>query len=114
MVILDFWATWCAECKKLIPILGAIEKQYASRDVTVIGINERESQSVVEKFAKQNSFKAEILLDADGSVAAKYEVTGLPTLVILDTEGNAVKTIVGFYPDMQKRLEREIEPLLGH
>lgn len=113
VVVLDFWATWCGTCKELAPILAEIEEKYASRGVKVIGINQRQRKSVVEDFAKRNNYKAQILLDSNGAVSAKYGATALPMVVIIDREGNVRETIRGLYPDMKKRIETEIEPLLA-
>ena len=112
VVILDFWATWCGPCRRLAPILAGIEEKYASQGLKVIGINQRESKSVVSEFAKANGYKTLILLDTDGSVGASFGVAAFPTLVIVCKDGHQHETIRGLYPDMQERIESAITPLL--
>lgn len=111
-MILDFWATWCAPCKALAPILSEIEAEYASKGVRVVGVNQRESADRVRKFAQRNGYKTMILLDRDGSVGSAYAATSLPTLVIIDREGNVRQTIRGYRSDVKQLIEAEIEPLL--
>ncbi len=112
VVILDFWATWCGPCRELMPILARLEREYGSKGVAVIGLNQRERASRVKEFVRRNGYKAEILLDEDGSVASDFDAVSLPTVVVIDREGSVQVTIRGLYPDMKERLEAEIEPLL--
>lgn len=113
VVILDFWATWCGPCQGLAPILAGIEEKYASQGLKVIGINQRQTRSVVAEFVKENGYKTLILLDTDGSVGASYGIAAFPTLVIIDKEGKERETIRGLYPDMRERIENAITPLLA-
>jgi len=111
-VILDFWATWCGPCQRLTPILAEIEEEYSSKGVAVVGVNQRESASTVRSFVEKHGLKSLMLLDKKGSVGGNYGATGLPTLVIVDQEGNVRETIRGFYPEMKDRIVQAIEPLL--
>ncbi|MBP6964097.1 MAG: TlpA family protein disulfide reductase [Armatimonadetes bacterium] len=112
IVILDFWATWCGPCQRLAPILAEIEEEYSSKGVAVVGVNQRESAGTVRSFVEKHGLKSLMLLDKKGSVGGNYGATGLPTLVIVDQEGNVRETIRGFYPEMKDRIVQAIEPLL--
>ena len=86
-VLVDFWAAWCAPCRKLTPIIDEIGKQYTGR----------------MKVAKLN-------VDEAGAIAARYGIKSIPT-VILFKDGKAAEQIVGLQP--KESLEKIIEPHLA-
>ena len=98
IVIIDFWATWCAPCRKALPDLVELKKEYAARNVEIIGISldEVKDRSTIESFIKEFNINYPIVL-GNQSVAYKYgNVTNIPTSFILDTEGNVVSQHVGY------------------
>lgn len=86
VVVLDFWASWCAPCLRAIPELNRIQKDY-EKDVQVLGINIREKPAAVLSVKKKYMVKYPILLDLNGSVAKEYRVRGIPTLILVDKDG---------------------------
>lgn len=85
ILLLDFSTTWCPHCVTIIPALRNIHTNY--EDVKVLAVYIRESKTTLEEFAKKHEIPYTILLDADGSVASKYGIRGVPTLILVDRAG---------------------------
>ncbi len=112
IVVLDFWASWCGPCLKAIPELNTIHKDYAEKDVQVLGINSlvRERRRAVISF-KRKHMKYPCLIDVKGTVARDYRVKFIPTLVLIDKDG--IVHYKGFNPhelkDALKKLVKQYE-----
>ena len=89
-VVIFFGTTWCPSCRAEIPSYSAIYEKYAKRGLEVIYIDINEPAEKVARFAKSNSFPYRVLLDRDGSVASDYNIVGVPTLVLIDKNGNVI------------------------
>ena len=89
VVLVNFWATWCAPCIDEMPSLQALKNSLAARPFEVLAINLAEPRaSIVEFFARhQLQFDFPILLDTGGVVADKYRVKTLPATLLVDKKG---------------------------
>jgi cytochrome c biogenesis protein CcmG, thiol:disulfide interchange protein DsbE len=85
-IVLNFWATWCGPCQNEMPAMQATATRYAGR-VLVIGVDQAEAGAVVRQFVDQVGVSYPILLDADQSVAHRYNIGGLPTTFFIDNNG---------------------------
>jgi cytochrome c biogenesis protein CcmG, thiol:disulfide interchange protein DsbE len=95
VVVLNFWATWCLECRPEMPVLEQIHREFAPRGLAVIGINTREASRVVRRYATDLGLTFPLVLDPDGRIGATYGVVGLPTTFIVARDGTAVALAVG-------------------
>ena len=86
-VLLDCWADWCGPCHMLAPTLDALARDYAGRVVV-----------------------AKLDVDANPATAARFEIRGIPALLIFD-RGRLVDRLVGVQPRPQ--IEAHLAPLLG-
>lgn len=91
-VIMFFGATWCPACRSEMPQYKALYDKYAKSGLKFLYIDINESTKKVARFAKENSFPFIVLLDQDGSVAQKYDIVGVPTLFLVDKQGNLIGT----------------------
>lgn len=85
-VALDFWATWCAPCRKELPDLAEVAKNLESEGIVLLTIN-AESKEKVEKFLKDINISPTVLLDKDKTIMAKYNVQAIPMLFLIDRKG---------------------------
>ncbi len=97
-VLLEFWATWCAPCRAAFPELEALRREYADCGLTVIGVSVDGPRNVakVRPFVAREHLTFPIALDLDGRLQQLYQVTQLPTAVLIDTSGAVVAARVGF------------------
>ena len=93
-VILDFWTTWCPNCQRDMPKLNSYYQKYKDQ-VEVIGVNLQENKSLVEKFVEQRGLTFPIVLDPAGIASRSYSVRYTNYHVLIDKDGNIVKTIPG-------------------
>jgi len=93
-VILDFFATWCPNCRRDMPKLNKFYEKYKD-DVEVIGVNLRENPGIVQEFISSQNITFPIVLDPFGRVAQDYLVQYTNTHVLIDKEGNIVRVIPG-------------------
>lgn len=113
-VLLDFWATWCKPCMKNLPKLEKIYQDYAERGLTVLAINEDGTRSLgkVEPLVHSLGLTFPVLIDEDREVMRLYRVNGLPTTILLDTNGEVVLTLRGYRPGDEKDLKNKLNELL--
>lgn len=107
VVILDFWATWCQPCLMVMPDLNAVHQQYKDQGVVVIGINAWENGDPAG-LMKARGWDYLLLLQGD-RVAADYQVTGIPTMVVIDPSGMIVQRKVGASANVAEQLVAAIE-----
>ncbi|MFQ5631079.1 MAG: peroxiredoxin family protein [bacterium] len=109
VIILDFWATWCAPCVKQMPEYVTLQKNYAARGATVIGISVDEKAETVRKFAKKHKLNFPLLMADHSRVKREYGgITAIPTTFVIDKKGVIRYRYVGAPPDklaFQKHLE---------
>jgi thiol-disulfide isomerase/thioredoxin len=114
VVLLDFWATWCVPCRKVMPELQALHDKYATRGLSVVGISIDEGgPAKVTKFVSSKKFTYRIAVD-DGKTPAwdAFRVKAIPAAYLLDREGRIVAQWLGAPPD-PKELERRVTELLA-
>ncbi len=86
-VLLVFWATWCPYCNEAVPEINALRSAAAGGDLRILALDYKESRETVDAFVRARGVRYPVLLDADGAVAKKYGVVGIPTYVLIGREG---------------------------
>lgn len=111
-ILLNFWATWCAPCRKEMPAMSDLYNQLKGRGLEVVGVHVGPSLAGVKKFLQSVPIDFTILLDKDMSLAS-WGVRGLPTTFLINPEGKLIYKAVGERewdsPEMIKFLDRLIE-----
>ena len=95
VVLLNFWATWCLECRPEMPALEALHRRFGARGLAVVGVNTREGPIVVRDYVRELGLTFPLLLDSDGTVTRRYGVIGLPTTFLVGRDGRSAALAVG-------------------
>lgn len=112
VVILDFWATWCAPCRMEIPGFIALQKKYAQQGLVIVGASVDEGgTSIVKSFTEKLGIDYPVVL-ADEKMQDQFGgIEVVPTTFVIDREGHIVKKYFGLTDESE--FEREIKPLLN-
>jgi len=98
IVIINFWATWCAPCKEEMPHLNQLKSKSKFKDIEIIPINiaDEELKKSKEFFEELNINNLEIFYGSSIELAKEFKLRGIPTTIIIDKEGYEFARIIGF------------------
>ncbi len=114
VVILDFWATWCAPCRASIPEIERIYKKYHEKGLEVVGISVDEpgtAAGIPAAVAELGMTYPVVLYTDIPDVRTKYDFNGIPQLYLIDKKGNISDSISGL--DESGSLDAKVEALLN-
>jgi len=95
VVLLTFWATWCAPCRTELPVFEALHREFGAEALAVVAVNAREGASEVREYAQALGLTFTLLLDPQGEIQRRYGVVGLPTTFFIGRDGRAVARAIG-------------------
>jgi len=112
VIIVDFWATWCPPCRKGIPDLIELQKEYKDK-LAVIGISlDRENTKAgVPDFVNTMGINYPVVYFNDKVINDYGGINAIPTTFIIDKNGNIIKKYVGLYP--KSVLEQQLNELMN-
>lgn len=94
VLVLNFWATWCPPCQEEMPELEQFYKKYGNK-VKFVAIDVQESPETINQFFKDNGYTYPTYTDLTGNISQIFNITGIPTTIVIDTEGTIIKRITG-------------------
>jgi thiol-disulfide isomerase/thioredoxin len=100
VVVLEFWATWCAPCIGEIPILNRLADSIDPAKVQFIAVDDEEP-AVVAKFLKKKPISGWVLLDTSGAMYKRFGVEARPATIVIGPDGKVVSTTV--HPEQLQR-----------
>ena len=93
-ILLNFWATWCAPCRREMPSLSNVHDQFAGKGLEVVGIHVGPSLDDIRRFLDKVPVNFTVLIDKDMSLAS-WGVLGLPTTFLINPDGRLIYKITG-------------------
>jgi thiol-disulfide isomerase/thioredoxin len=114
IVLVDFWASWCAPCKASFPAYAKIQSDYAARGLVVVAVSVDEKPKDYEAFVHKLAPTFTTVLDQGHSLVSQVNVPVMPTSYLLGRDGRVRFVHAGFHGDStDHELRREIEMLLS-
>ena len=96
LVIINFWATWCAPCKEEMPHLNKLKHKFKDIEIIPINIADEELKKSKFFFEELNINNLEIFYGSSLELAKEFKLRGIPTTIIVDKEGYEFARIIGF------------------
>jgi thiol-disulfide isomerase/thioredoxin len=112
VVLINFWASWCGPCREEMPVLEQLYKKYKPAGFTLLGVNVEPKSADALGFLKSTPVSFPVLFDPDSKVSKLYEVSGMPSTVILDRKGNVRYVHHGYKPGEESEYLDQIRSLV--
>ena len=97
LIIINFWATWCAPCKEEMPSLDALYQDNNFKNLIAFAVNMEQPNTIKTKkfFTDLNIKKLEIFFDSNLNFVKKFKLRGVPTTILINKKGEEFARIVG-------------------
>jgi len=114
VVLVDFWASWCAPCKASFPFYSQLNTTYSARGLVVVAVSVDKDSSAYASFVSRLKPSFVTVQDARQTLVAEVQVPTMPTSYLVDRTGKVRYVHAGFHGDQTEReLLKEVELLLG-
>jgi thiol-disulfide isomerase/thioredoxin len=107
VVLINFWASWCAPCRTEMPALDSLRREIADTDFVFLGLNEEEDVGAARRFVEEFGFDFPVLLGR-GAMRRWFHYPGLPYTVLLDRTGRIASRWIGFAGSEQLQAMRAL------
>jgi peroxiredoxin len=95
VVVLNFWASWCAPCVEETPSLVRMQERVRDKGVIVLGVSIDEDDAAYHRFLKNFNINFITVRDPEQVVSGKYGTTGWPETFVIDRQGMVRRKFVG-------------------
>lgn len=114
VLLVDFWASWCAPCKASFPALARLHQDYSTRGLVIVAVSVDEKPAAYASFVKKLNPPFAILHDQTQKLVNAVDVPAMPTSFLIDRHGRVRFLHVGFHgEDTALEMRRQIEALLA-
>ena len=113
-LLINFWATWCAPCRKEFPIIKEIEKKFGKDGLIILAVNIDDTRTIsgVKSFVSAHSLDFIIPLDPNRKLFNNFRGSSLPLTLLIDASGNVVRTYSGFLGVWEEDIYLELSQLV--
>ena len=111
VILVDFWASWCAPCRQEAPVLEQTYQEYLGTDVEFIGVNIWDLPDNAAAYVEEFGIRYPSGVDAEGKIAIDYGVKGIPEKFFIDRDGVVRQKFVG--PIRPDKLRETLDDLLA-
>lgn len=108
VVFVDFWASWCAPCRRSFPWLNEMQAKYGGRGFQVVAVNVDRERRDAQAFLAEVPARFTVAFDAAGDAPRRFAVRGMPTSVLVGADGVVIRQHEGFKDDDRAPLEAAI------
>ena len=114
-LLIDFWATWCVPCKKLMKYLNQYHQEYRNEGFKVLMINTDSPRSIgkVKSYIKSQNYKFLVGVDPNKVISKKLNSIVMPTTILINQSGDIVWRHQGYIKGEEIQIKKQIESLLN-
>ncbi len=112
VVMINFWATWCGPCRVEMPHLSRLYEKYRGSGFTVLAVNIDEDPNKAASLANQLGMRFPVLLDADKKVSRLYDLSTMPSTILVDRDGRVRYVHRGYHDGYENTYDQQIRELL--
>ena len=113
VVLLDFWASWCAPCLTSLPKLEELRQEFADRDFRIVAVNLDSEPEKARRFLAKHPIGYASATDPVGHIPERFELGTMPTSYLIDADGVIRYVHEGFQRGDEAELRERIRALLG-
>jgi thiol-disulfide isomerase/thioredoxin len=113
VTVVDFWATWCKPCLRMLPGLEALHRETRVRGVVVVGVASDDNPGLVQAFLREHGVTYANVVAPDGNLRGSYKVGDLPHTFVLDRHGRVRVVRKGGGEADLSALRDAVDTLLG-
>jgi thiol-disulfide isomerase/thioredoxin len=108
-MLIEFWATWCPNCRELMPALLDAEKKYGKKvKFVALAVAINQSPERVRRFLAAHPMPHDFYYDADGKAAGAFDAPATSYVVVLDKAGRVVYTGLGGTQDLEAAIKKAL------
>ena len=112
VVMINFWASWCAPCRQEMPFLEEIYKKYSDLGFTLLAVNVEEDSSKADILLRDIPVTFPVLFDNTNKVTKLYKVVAMPSTIIVDRDGNMRYLHRGYLPGYEEEYKKQVSELI--
>ncbi|TMH09817.1 MAG: TlpA family protein disulfide reductase [Betaproteobacteria bacterium] len=112
VVLINFWATWCGPCRQEMPHLNRLYEKYRASGFVLLGVNVDDDKRNAVDVAAKLGLKFPVLLDTDKKVSRLYELSTMPSTVLIDRDGRVRAIHRGYQSGVEDQYDKQIRDLL--
>lgn len=116
ITVVNFWAQNCGFCKKQMPRVETVRKEYEAKGVRFVAVSQTMRQDMgeekIKETLKETGFNAELVIDKDNKIGPNYGASGFPTMAIIGKTGNIEAINVGNIGDLETKLKAQLDALI--
>ena len=112
VIYVDFWASWCAPCRRSFPWMQATQRELASRGLVILTVNVDEDPRQAERFLQEVGGGLPVVFDSKGQLAELYKLQGMPSSFVVDRHGSVRFRHRGFRTTDPATYSAELRQLL--
>ncbi len=112
VVMINFWATWCAPCRQELPHLNRLYEQYRKAGFMLLGVNVDDNAKAAQDMTDHLRVRFPVLYDTTKQVSKRYDIDAMPMTLIVDRDGKVRYLHRGYRSGVERDYEARIRELL--
>ena len=113
VLVLDFWASWCAPCIRNMPALIETIESFPDTKVQLLAVNQGEDRGTVMSVLESKQWELDVATDLDSTATQALRIEALPQTIVVDQQGKVSAVFIGASRRLHAELEAEVKKLLG-